>query len=34
MGMFEIAPPGKYIEIKDRMYIPEDILNEVKSDLQ
>lgn len=34
MGMFEIAPPGKYIEIKDGMYIPEEILNEVKSDLQ
>lgn len=34
MGMFDIGPPGKFVETEDRMYIPEDVLKEVESDLQ
>lgn len=34
MGMFDIGPPGKFVETEDRMYVPEDVLKEVGSDLR
>ena len=34
VGMFDIGPPGKFVETEDRMYVPEDVLKEVGSDLR